>query len=276
MKLSDLHEDIYVKGKELFVNVSPDSDRRGSTKDMIVANHKPIGKVSSYTRDVPVYYAFSYIPGEDSTDMLKSLKGKGPYTVPEVRRTHFLDDSSSHMAAQLRKLRVSPDVIVAPNSSSPLLADFAQRLADKLDVPMTYIGAFDKVEDFELPEDRKEALAFVKRHFIDYDYLRSKIEGDTSKIEDDIAKNVLSNIKKHGGRIEAKHIFKQFGKFVKGFMAHKLKGDDEYELLDKNVLVLDDVLSSGTTMTELFRIAKDELGAASVMGAALFARTSVR
>ena len=80
-------EDIYVKGDELFVNVSPDSSKRGSTKDMIVANHKPLGKVGSYTRDIPVYYAFAYIPGEEATAMLKSLKGKGPYKVPEVRRT---------------------------------------------------------------------------------------------------------------------------------------------------------------------------------------------
>jgi len=60
---------------------------------------------------------------------------------------------------------------------------------------------------------------------------------------------------------------------VTNIMEPDLHGDDEYSLMDKDVMIVDDVLSSGGTMSDLFRAAK-ELGAKSVFGCTLFARTS--
>lgn len=269
-----LADDIFVKDGELKAAVNTATNRRASSADSINTNRRPLGRVSGTTRETPVFYAFSYVPSDTSTEILKSLKGKGKYHLPSARRETFLKDATQHMANQFALMRVKPDVIVAPTSSSPFLYDFASSLATEMGIPVGYMNAFAKAEVVDLPKDKADALAYIKRKFIDYDYLERKFTGDKDKAVEDIALNVYYNIKKHGGHLVAKEIFKQYGKFVMGFMQHSLQGDDEYSLLDKKVMVVDDVISSGTTFSELFRIVKDELGAKEVFGTALFSRTT--
>ena len=265
-------EDIFVQGGELLAAVNDDRTRRASDHDRIVANRRPLGRLTGTTRETPVYYAFSFVPGDASTEMLKTLKGHGgQYVLPAARRDTFIKDAAGHMAAQFKALHLKPDVIVAPSSSSPLLRDFATVLAKELGVQVGLLNAFSKVKIPDLPADREQAMAMIRQKFIDYDYLEKKFKGDKDKAVADITKNVYYNIRKHG-YLSAKELHKQYGKFVMGFLKHDLSGEDEYSLLDKTVLVVDDVLSSGSTFSELFRIARDELGAADVYGAALFAR----
>lgn len=102
-----------------------------------------------------------------------------------------------------------------------------------------------------------------------------KFKGDEAQRDraiDEISKAVYRSIKKHGA-IVAKELPKFYAKFVKNIVQSALEGDDEYSLMDKEVMVIDDVLSSGSTMSDLFRAAKD-LGATKIYGATLFARTS--
>lgn len=273
MKVQELLEDIFVKDGELMAAVNDSTARRSSDETRINTNRHPLGKMTSTTRDTPVYYAFSYHPSHLTTDMLRTLKGHGPFNLPADRRERFLADAADHMAAQFKKQRLVPDVIVTPDSSSALVSNFAEKLADLLGVTSRKLNAFKKIQEIKLPEDKTAALEYIKKHFIDYDYMRLKFHGDFEKAETEIAQAVYQNIKKNDGRFVAKDMFKQYAKFVQGFMIPALEGDDEYELLDKKVLVVDDVLSSGTSMSEMFRIVRDELGAAEVFGAVLFSRT---
>lgn len=269
-----LADDIFIRDGELKAAVNTDTGRRTSTSSSINTNRHALGRITSVTRDVPVYYAFSYIPSDVSTEILRSLKGKGKYTLPAARRESFIKDATQHMAQQFAAMKIKPDVIVAPASSSPFLHDFAEALAKEMRITSGYLNAFSKTEATNIPHDKEEALEYIKRKFIDYDYLEKKFKGDKDKAVHDIALNVFYNIRKHDGHLVAKEIFKQYGKFVMGFMKHDLSGTDEYDLLDKKVMVVDDVLSSGTTFSELFRIVKDELGAKEVFGAAMFSRTN--
>ncbi len=275
MKLAPLLEDVFVKGDELLAAVNDDTRARASTKDRIATNKKPLGKITSMTRGEPVYYAFSYLNSDESTKILKSLKGSGPYALPATRRETFLDDATSHIANQLRKQKITADIIVSPKSSSSFLRDFATSLAKKLNVSFVKLDKFSKIEVIDLPADKAQALELIKKKFIDYKYMKAKFKGDFDKGVDEIAKSVYYNLKKHDGHLDAKAIFKQYGKFIKGFLKHDLVDNEEYDLLDKTVMVVDDVLSSGTTMTELFRIIKDDLAAKNVIGVTLFSRTSL-
>jgi hypoxanthine phosphoribosyltransferase len=223
-----------------------------------------------------VYYAFSYKPSDKpggSTDLLKSLKGNGPFKLTDARREKFLNDATEHMADQFRRMRIAPEVIVAPQSSSPLLHDFATALADKLNVTARKIGAFKKSKPIDLPGDREEAYAKINKNYIDHEYVSQKFTGDAAAraaMERQLEQAVYRSIKAHGC-IVAKELPKMFGKFVKNIVAPEL--DDEYSLMDKSVMIIDDVMSSGTTMSDMFRAVAD-LGAGKTWGATLFARSS--
>lgn len=270
-----LCEDVFAKDDELMAAVNPDSSRKPSTPTSISTNRRPLGRQSGLTRGLDVFYAFSYKPSEEpggSTELLKSFKGKGPFKFSEARRQKFLDEATTHMANEFKRANMRADVIVCPQSSSSLLTDFASLLADKLNIESKKIGAFKKTEVVDLPEDRAEALKYIAKKFIDYKYMDEKFTGDENKRNEaikDICDAVYRSIKKHGV-ITSKELPKFYAKFVKNIMDI---GDLDDTLDGKTVMVVDDVLSSGSTMSDLFRLCQ-ELGAEKVFGATLFARTA--
>lgn len=269
-----LAEDIFAKNGELFAALNPSTDRKPSTSKSISTNLRPLGHQTGLTRGQDVYYAFSYKPSTEeggSTDLLKSFKGSGPFTLPQARRDKFIADTAAHMGNQFQKMRMKPDVIVTPQSSSALLKDFATQLADKLGVQAVKIGAFKKASNIKLPEDKAEAMKLIEKKFIDHDYLDEKFSGDEAtraKAVKEICQAIYRSITKNG-HIVSKELPKLYGKFVKGTMEQA----EELGLTGKTVMVVDDILSSGSTMSDLFRATK-ELGAEKVYGATIFARTS--
>lgn len=271
-------EDVFADGDTLKAAVNSDTTRRSSTPTSISTNLRPLGKQTGTTRGVDVYYAFSYKPSKDtagSSDLLNSFKGKGPLKFTVKQRQKFLNDATTHMASEFKKLNKIPDVIVTPQSSTSTVSDFANMLADKLGVHARKIGAFKKSSPIELPDNKQEALELIKRKYVDYDYIEQVFKGDESQKDstaNEIAKTIYKQIKETG-KLEVKHLYKVTAKFVKNIFDSSLEGDDEYSLMDKDVMVIDDILSSGATMSDLFRAVKD-LGAANVYGATLFARTT--
>lgn len=268
-------EDIFVKGDELLAAVNPDNSRKPSTPTVISTNRRPLGRQSGLTRGLDVFYAFSYKPSEEpggSTDLLKSFKGKGPFKFSEARRQKFLDEATTHMANEFKRLNLNADVIISPQSSSSLLTEFATLLADKLKIEAKKIGAFKKSDAIKLPDDKTKAMELIAKKYVDYKYMDEKFTGDEATREravKEICTAVYRSIKKHGA-IVSKELPKFYAKFVKNIMDI---GDLDDTLDSKTVMVVDDVLSSGSTMSDLFRLCQ-ELGAEKVFGATLFARTS--
>lgn len=276
VQLAPLVEDIFAKGDELFAAVNDSTARRPSTDDVISTNLRPLGRQSGTTRGIPVYYSFNYRSSDATTELLKSLKGKGKYHISDERRSKFIKHCAAHMAGEFKKMKLVPDVIVTPQSSSTMLKEFAEALADGLGVEARKIGAFKKAPMIDLPEDREEALKAIEAKYFDRERFEAeyKKEDPKQRAKDvrDLLSSILRSIKKNG-HIVAKELYKPMSKFVKNLVDSDLHGDDEYSLMDKRVLVVDDVLSSGTTMTDVFRACKDLL-AAEVYGAVMFARTS--
>lgn len=272
-------EDVFVQGDELLAAVNTSSTKpRASEPDRISTNLRPLKHMASLTRGVPVYYAFAYKPSDlpgGSTEILKSFKGKGPFKFPEQRRDKFIDDSTDHMAAELKRMKLVPEVVVTPQSSSAVTAEFAANLADRLGVQSQKLGAFKKAAAVDVSGDKELTRAEVLKRHIDTEYFEEKFNGDEESKRTalrDLTSAIIRSIKKNG-YIAAKEIDKRMLKFVKNIMEPDLQGDDEYSLMDKRVMVVDDVLSSGGTMSDLIRGVKD-LGASDVFGVTLFARTA--
>lgn len=274
MKVAELlNEDIFAKGDELMAAVNDDTSRKASTPTSISTNRAPLGRQTGTTRGLPVYYAFSYKTAPSATDLLSSFKGKGPFKFPPARRDKFMDAAASHVAQEMRKMNLQPDVIATPESTSPLAADFANLVADKLGVKARSINAFKKLKntiDLDGPRDEVRA-AIVSKH-IYMDHFNEKFTGDEKKRQTalrDLITQIIRIIRKHG-YLAAKEVNKPMLKFVKNIVTPNV---DPQSLAGKDVMVIDDILSSGGTMSDIFRAAK-ELGAKSVFGCTLFARTS--
>lgn len=266
-------EDVKAVNGELLAAVNPSTSRSPSGETYINTNMRPLGKQTGTTRGETVFYAFSYHPSDTSTDLLKSFKGKGPFNFPDARRDKFLDQATSHMASEFKKMGLKPDVIVTPESSSSVTNLFAHALGDKLGVEAQKLSAFKKNTDTKITADKETTLAQIIKTHIDMEYFNQKYSGETkSKALIDLANQIRRSIAKNG-YIVAKEIHKQDLKFVKNIVAPDLHDEDEYSLIDKDVMVIDDVLSSGGTMSDLFRACK-ELGAKSTYGCCLFARTA--
>ncbi len=278
MKVQELFEDVFVKNGELLAAVNTMTGPRASTTTAISTNKHGLGKQSGTTRGIPVYYAFAYKPSDEpggSTEILKSFKGKGPFEFPPARRAKFLHDACEYMASEFKKHKLTPDIIVTPQSTSTVTAEFANALGDALGIQARKIGAFKKAPGIDVSGDKEVTKAEVMKKYIDMEYFNEKFSGDEEARRTalrDLTSAVIRSIRKNG-TIVAKELDKRMLKFVKNIMQSDLQGDDEYSLMDKKVLVIDDVLSSGGTMSDLFRAAK-ELYAADVFGCTLFARTS--
>lgn len=137
------------------------------------------------------------------------------------------------------------DVLVVPKSSSPLVMDLAKGIAARAQGITIVLDIFDKV-----------------------DPSRIVINTEHPKITPDIEKSLAASLRKASqvGYFEMKKIHNPWRKFLTNTLAFKGK-DDEFE--GKNVLLLDDMVTSGSTLKEM-KVAADNAGAKSVAILAMF------
>lgn len=217
-----------------------------------------------------VFYAYSYQSSSDITDILNSFKGNGPLRLNRIKQDLFIDKTAKYMAEHLKTLGF--DVIAAPNSSSHVVKLFAYKLGKYLGVEVIY-DSLNKLK-VSIPDDKEAALKFIRDNFIDHSKIASEYKGDQAQKEKmirELSMEIRRQFTKNG-EIKAKNLHKQTAKFVYKFM--KPSAHSEYKYLYKNVLVVDDSLSSGGTMKEMLRIIMNELGASEVSGAVLFSQRS--
>lgn len=206
------------------------------------------------------YSILNYVHSEETTKILNSLKGNGPYTYDDRQIKYLLEG----VVGACKKLMsdLNPDVILYPKSSSPLLKRFVDLLhkthpkvkfADE-----AFIKKILKAEDEEglLNTDHPDWKKFAEK------YPDTVIE---------LKKSIKRLIK--GGTLELKNFYKQHAKFLKNFIEMKDASNTLDQVIGKRVLVVDDVLSSGSTMLEMFRQLR-EFEPESISGLTIFKRTS--
>lgn len=133
----------------------------------------------------------------------------------------------------------SINVIIYPQSSSKLNFDLANKIASKLPNCIVIKDSIIK----NLPQD------------IQLDY--SKLNGKSQELIDTL-EDILKNIKLKKSDFKIKYFPPRYRKFVINFL--KLKENDRrlINLINNgNVLVVDDIITEGTTFTEVFRLLKN-------------------
>lgn len=253
-----LKEDISIVGDSL--QITTQNFQAGSNKESISTYFK----IKPYTTSVKgvnaeIYSLMNYVTSEISSDILKSLKGSGPYKVNQKQFDSLMYQLKS--AASILIKRIKPDVIIYPKSSSPLLTKFVNEIAS------TYPTA-------EVLSDR-----FIKS-ILDAENIEPLINTshpDWKKFSEehpDQVKLLKQSLKSHvkRGEIEMKKLYKPYLKFIKNFIEIK----DSYEVLEKvmnnTILVVDDILSTGSTMAEMIR-QLSEFEPADVYGLTIFKHT---
>lgn len=254
-----LEEDISIDGNNL--RITTQHYKAASTKESISTYLRTLPYVT-HTKgmDADVYSMLSYVSSDMSSDILKSLKSGSPFGVNEKQLDALMKQVKDSVGVLIKKLK--PDIIIYPKSSSKLLSRFVN------DISSTYPSA--KV----LPE------AFIKRALSAEDIeplintehpAWKKFSEENPKSVHELKMSLKRQIK--NGELELKKLFKPHLKFIRNFIELK----DAYNILDeiigKKVLVMDDILSSGSTMNEMIRQLR-ELEVAQISGLTLFKLTT--
>lgn len=255
MRLSELLESISVAGNQL--RFAQQHSPFSSTKSEISTYpERRTYKTHLPGVDQPVYSLFNYHGSPVTTKLLTSLKGKGPLEVRAVDLKNLINTAVT--AAKPVVDVVKPETVIYPRSSSPLVKIFVDALADKYQLT-SYEGftkrALDKLKGRDLidtssPEWEKFSQEFPK---------------DARELEQALDRQVKT------GQLELKKLYKPFVRFVRNFM----EPTDVSKLIDalvgKRVLVVDDVLSSGSTIRDMLRQAS-ELEPKELAGLTIFKR----
>lgn len=142
----------------------------------------------------------------------------------------FINRTAVFIAGQIVK-KNKIDFIIAPKSSSSLVDDVLKSVQSKTGVKVLSHG-FEKAD--------------ISKITIDYKH---------PKITDKISKRLESNIRKakKDGLFEMKTILPNFRKFIKNYL--KLVPNDSLRknIEGKNVMIFDDIVTSGTTIEEMIR-----------------------
>jgi hypothetical protein len=265
MKLREISFDLIsilegISAAQDHVRISTTAWKETSTPDTISTSFKRIPYKSSIKGSEPIYSILNYVSSPESTKLLTSLKGKGPYIVNEKQ----IDQLLTGVVGACKQIMVTldPDVILYPKSSSPLVKQFVDKLH----------RAYPKVKIAD--------EAFVKKVLQagDEDALLNTQHPDWKKFADENPESVedlKKNLKRHikDGNLELKKLYKPYVKFIKNFVEMKDASNTLDQVIEKRILVVDDVFSTGSTILEMFRQLR-EFEPEAISGLTIFKRTS--
>lgn len=235
------------------------SDRQQSSGDSISTFIRRI----PYEREFPagvVYSILNYVSSDETIKILQSIKGHGPYHTKPGQVERFIKLVADACAPLITRLK--PDVIIYPKSGSALVKDFAKALGARNSKIVILDDAFIKKA-----VSAEQVHAMINTDHPAWGKFSLENPGAVSKL----SRSLERQLKDHG-TLELKKLYKPYVKFIKNFLELK----NAYETLDtvlgKSVLVVDDILSSGTTMNEMLRQLA-EMEPSSVAGLTIFKRT---
>lgn len=179
--------------------------------------------------------------GPDATVILKQLKAM---KIDKAVYSQFLNRSAVYASKLIRDLKI--DIIVTPKSSSSLTHDFASKL-----------------------EQRNPGIEFLLDSFAKSDDpSKITIDVDNDKLSDKVKDTLESSIRRGVklGYFQMKWILPQNRKFLKNLFSY---AGNAKKFEGKNVLIIDDVVSSGSSLAAIFQTLQ-EAGASSVICLTLF------
>jgi len=256
LKETILEDITMVDGK---VRISTQHYKAGSNKDAISTYFRGQPYVTHLKgTEADIYSLLNYVTSDASTGALKALKSGN---VNEKQFSTFMHDVK--LAATIIVKRIKPDIIIYPKSSSPLLKQFVDEIHAAYPIAEVLSDRFIKVM---LNAEKVETLINV-----DHPDWKKFAEENPKRVKE-LKQSLKTNIMK--GELQMKKLYKPNLKFIKNFIELK----DAYEVLekvmDKNILVIDDILSSGSTMAEMIRQLK-EFDPEKISGLTMFKHSTV-
>ena len=265
MKLRELSNDLVsilegISSAQGQLRVSTTAWKETSTPDTISTSFKRIPYKTSIKGSEPIYSILSYVSSPESTKLLTSLKEKGPYTVSPKQ----IDQILAGVVGASKQIitHLNPDVILYPKSGSPLVKNFVDALHKAHPKIEILDDAFVKKV---LKAGDEEALINTQHP----DWKKFSTENPDAVIE--LKKTLLRHIK--DGNLELKKLYKPYVKFIKNFVEMKDASTVLDKVIEKRIMVVDDILSTGTTMLEMFRKLR-EFEPEAISGLTIFKRTS--
>jgi hypothetical protein len=266
-----LNEMLKVDEKNNSVSFTMQKQKFGSTSTEI-DTYIGVGWYKEHTADsgnVEIYSRYLYKRGDVITGILKSLKGNGPYSVDEKTMSNFLKTTAKSAADLVKNKKI--DTIIFPKSSSDFLFAFVEEIKRHLaGSDVTVIADAIVKKQINMVDVQKGDMT----ELINFDHpsFHTLKDSTIKALEKQIAKNIKDNqANGKGAVISVKDLPKMQAKFVGNFL------DTVKELSallqDKNVLIVDDVLSPGATFAEMVRLIKKEK-TKSVIGLTIFKNTS--
>ena len=166
---------------------------------------------------------------------MKTIKGQTSTKIDKEQYNQFINRTALYLSTILRKQKI--DILVTGESSSKLNDDLLKNLKSRMNVEI-YPKIVGKV-----PVSRMNKIKIDT----------SGVTGGQAKI-DKVTKTLMTGIKasKAKGIFKAKDYYKPYLKFLSGFF-ETLDPKVLTKFKDKNVAIIDDVLSSGSSMGEIMR-----------------------
>jgi len=191
--------------------------------------------------------SLSLYQAKGSAQILKALKNANFKTDQDVKQ--FLNRSAVYGSRILRAKDV--DIIVSPKSSSDLVKEFAKEIERRTYYDF-YIDAFQKTVDISKVE----------------------IDREDPRITDDIIASMEKILTRSKGKgfLSVKQFAPSHRKFIKNLF--EIIDETLYrKVADKNVAIIDDVMTTGTTAKQIHDILKAH-GANEVTTLTMFKATS--
>lgn len=205
-------------------------------------------KLQPFKKKVPgtEMTSLSLYQSKQATNVLKALKS-ADYRDPEVKQ--FINRSAVYATRILRQMNI--DIIVTPVSSSDLVKIFSKEIQKRTYYDF-YIDSFGKAPDIS----------------------KITVDKDDPRITDDIIASMektLARAKKKGF-ISVKQFAPPHRKFLKNLF--EIIDESLYnKIADKNVVIIDDVMTSGTTAKQIHDVLKSH-GANEITTLTMFKATS--
>jgi phosphoribosylpyrophosphate synthetase len=237
-----------------------------SSKGLISTFHKAkdsfLTKANKDLKGETVYSLYNYKSDEESKEIISAIKGLSQtHHMEDKQYNWFIEDSVEYALTIIKHLNIN--YIVYPTSSSPFLGDFIEALSAKLNNITVIKDAIVKKQ--------LENIEQTAQQLIDPNYYG--IEKLTPEKRMSIIKQIIRNVKQNeadgkGSIITLKNIgFKRDNHYLHKFM--EAVNESILEIENQHVLVIDDLIGSGTSFAELFRVVK-EFTPSSVVGLTIF------
>jgi phosphoribosylpyrophosphate synthetase len=248
-----------------YKQAKPYSSEKGLISTYFRAKDSYLNKAGKDFNGETVYSLFNYKSDAESHDIISSLKGLGPYKLTEGTYERFLADAAKYASDIISNQEIN--CVIYPTSTSKFLADFIEQLKDKLDDKVIFIK--DAIAKKQFKEIEAEA-----EHLINPDYYGISKLTASKKLS--LIKQIINNVKSNeqegrGSIITLKNVgFKRDTHYLHKFM-HAVS-DSILDIENQHVLIVDDLIGSGSSFAELFRVVK-EYDPKSVIGLTIFKRS---